>query len=235
MTTRKVEENTVADATDDASADNAEEAGDNVGSPVMADDPDPNDDDLTYTLSGPDASSFRVRGNGQIEVAAGTMLNFETKHTYMVTLKAEDSFGDYDTIDVTITIVDIDEPPMLSNKALAVVGEVRFDYPEAGTDAVGMYQIAGPDAARARLSLAGHDASRFSITSGELRFRSSPDYENPLDHDTNNVYEVTVRATYRTLSDERIVRITVINVDEDGAVTLSPCHGGQSGLRSRPR
>ena len=37
---------------------------------------------------------FRVRNNGQIEVAAGAKLDYEaTKNVYMVTLTAEDSFG----------------------------------------------------------------------------------------------------------------------------------------------
>ena len=102
MATRKVEENTGADAADDSAAD---DAADNVGGPVTAEDPDPNSDPLTYTLSGTDAGSFRVRQDdpattgadenegGQIEVGAGTKLDAETKDTYMVTVTAEDSFG----------------------------------------------------------------------------------------------------------------------------------------------
>ena len=79
-TTRKVEENTEADATDDALPEDVnEDATDNVGGVVMATDPDPNEDPLTYTLEGTDASKFRVRDNGQIEVGAGTELDFETK------------------------------------------------------------------------------------------------------------------------------------------------------------
>ena len=79
-TERKVEEN--AEAVDDS----PDEADDNVGSPVMAE--DPNADPLTYTLGGPDAASFTVRDNGQIEVGAGTELDYETQDTYMVTVMA---------------------------------------------------------------------------------------------------------------------------------------------------
>ena len=79
---RKVDENTGALATDDADEDAEENAADNVGSAVTANDPDPNTDPLIYTLSGADAGAFRVRGNGQIEVAAGTELDHETKDTY---------------------------------------------------------------------------------------------------------------------------------------------------------
>ena len=109
-TTRKVEENTEALATDDTLAnDEVDSADDNVGDVVMATDPDPNEDPLTYTLEGTDASKFRVRENGQIEVASGTELDFETKQTYIVTVMAEDSFGDSASIMVTIMVTDLDE------------------------------------------------------------------------------------------------------------------------------
>ena len=42
---------------------------------------------------------FRVRDNGQIEVAAGTMLDYETKNTYRVTVMAEDPLGASASID----------------------------------------------------------------------------------------------------------------------------------------
>ena len=90
--TREVAENTEAVSTDDAADDN--EPGDDVGSPVMANDPDPNTDLLSYTLVGADAGLFRVRDNGQIEVGSGTELDYEARDTYMVTVMAEDSFGD---------------------------------------------------------------------------------------------------------------------------------------------
>ena len=62
---------------------------------------------MDYTLSGTDAALFTVRASGQIEVGAGTELDYETKQTYSVTLKAADSFGDYDTIMVTIMVTPV--------------------------------------------------------------------------------------------------------------------------------
>src|SRR5262249_46320464 len=43
-------------------------------------------------------------------------------------------------------------------------------------------------------SLSGPDHSQFSIdaTTGQIRFVSSPDFENPTDSDANNSYQVTV-------------------------------------------
>ena len=120
-TRRKVEENTAADATDDSDTD---EAGDNVGGPVTAEDPDPNEDPLTYTLGGADADKFRVRSNGRIEVGSGTKLDYETEDTYMVTVMAEDSFGESASIMVTIMVTDVDEVPEIMR------GTVLNDAPE---------------------------------------------------------------------------------------------------------
>ena len=78
-TERMVEERTKALAGSDDDDAAADQPADNVGSPVMAMDPDSNLDPLIYTLSGDDAGAFRVRNDGQIEVAAGTELDYETR------------------------------------------------------------------------------------------------------------------------------------------------------------
>ena len=125
---------------------------DNVGSALTAADPDPNIELLIYTLSGDDAGSFRVRNNGQIEVGAGAKLDYETKDTYMVTLTAEDSFGDSDSIMVTITVTDMDETP-------AVSGDATKEYAENGTGPVARYTAVDPEqTAIVSWSLGGDDA-----------------------------------------------------------------------------
>ena len=143
-TTIMVEENKEADTSDDAAADAAT---DNLGSPINANDPDPNTEPLIYTLSGGDAGLFRVRQDdpatevdegGQIEVAAGTKLDYETKTTYRVTLMAEDSFGASDTIMVTIMVTDVDEKPEMT-------GGAAIEYAENGTGRVATYTAEDPE------------------------------------------------------------------------------------------
>ena len=81
-----------------------------VGDPVAAEDPD--DDPLTYALSGTDAGSFGIDDSaGQISVPAETSLDFETKNSYSVTVTATDPSGESDSVDVTITVMDVNEPP----------------------------------------------------------------------------------------------------------------------------
>ena len=80
-------------------------ADDPVGEPVVASDPD--NDDLTYSLSGADATAFSIHNNGQVTVGQGTTLDFETRTTYTVTVTATDPSGETDTIDVTINVTNV--------------------------------------------------------------------------------------------------------------------------------
>ena len=223
-TTREVAENTKA--ADDADPDVAT---DNVGSPVTATDPAPNSDELDYTLEGADADSFTIRATGQIEVGAGTELDYETKQTYTVTVRAADSFGESDTIMVTIMVTDVDEKP-------EIMGEATAEYAENGTDPVATYTAVDPEMTAVKWSLSGGDAGDFMIDNGVLRFAKSPNYEKPTDGDhnndgdsddegeaaSNNIYMVTVVATDAT---RRVgmeeVTVNVTNVDEPGTVKLT--------------
>ena len=204
-TTREVAENTAADG--------------NVGSPVTATDPAPNSDALDYTLEGADGDSFTINADGQIQVGAGTKLDFETKTTYVVTVKAEDSYSDYDTIIVTIMVTDVDEAPEIMLGGLAISGPVSPSYPENDTDPVGTYTASGPDAASATWMLSGADADDFSFSNEMLTFRASPDYEAMADADGDNVYEVTLTANDGTYIDTHDVTVTVTNVAELGMVS----------------
>ena len=69
--------------------------------------------------------------------------------------------------------------------------------------------------------LTGVDGGDFSIDSGTLDFRRPPDYEAPVDADTDNVYEVSVNVTDGTNTTTADLSITVTNVEEAGTVFLS--------------
>ena len=102
----------------------------------------------------------------------------------------------------------------------AIDGLTSPSYMENGTDAVATYTATG-DAATTR-TLEGADAGHFTITDGMLRFMSSPNYEMPMDADTNNVHMVTLKASDGTDMDTKAVTVTVTNEDEAGTVTLMP-------------
>ncbi len=63
----------------------------------------------------------------------------------------------------------------------------------------------------------GTDSSMFTIDSstGALSFITAPDYENPTDSGTNNVYDVTVQVSDGTLTDTQAIAVTVTNVNPE--------------------
>ena len=191
-----------------------------VDGPVSATD---TDDVLTYSLGGTDEASFTIdREMGQIKVAEGTKLDYETRPTYTVTVTATDPSLEAASITVTITVTNVNEAPELSRIPLAITGRTSVDYQEKGRNTVAVYTASGPEAASVRWSLSGVDAGDFSISGGRLTFRSAPNYEGPADQGTDNVYNVTVRAISGTHTATQDVTVRVDNVDEDGTVTLSP-------------
>tara|TARA_Y100000817_G_scaffold298953_1_gene276603 strand:+ start:46 stop:372 length:327 start_codon:yes stop_codon:yes gene_type:complete len=70
--------------------------------------------------------------------------------------------------------------------------------------------------------LAGTDSGLLDIdTLGTLTFLSAPDFESPMDADTNNIYDVIVIAQDSVgNSDSLSAFITVLDVNEDSLVVL---------------
>ena len=80
-----------------------------VGSRVTATDPN-SGDVLTYELSGSDL--FTIDSNsGQIRVAANESLDHETAPSHSVEVKASDSSNESATVQVTIEVTNVNEPP----------------------------------------------------------------------------------------------------------------------------
>lgn len=68
----------------------------------------------------------------------------------------------------------------------------------------------------------GVDASKFSISGSTLSFTSAPDFEAPTDSGTNNIYDVTIRATNPAGFADRSLAVTVTNdVSDDAALVIN--------------
>ena len=69
-------------------------------------------------------------------------------------------------------------------------------------------------------SLSGDDASLLSISNqGVVTFNTAPDFENPSDGDTDNVYKITVTVSDGSLSANANFEITVTNDTSDDITT----------------
>ena len=101
-------------------AENTPPNNDVIGGAITATDGD--NDPLTYSLEGADRVSFDIdTQTGQIKTETGVTYNFEAKETYSeLTVKVSDSEGGSATIDVTITVTDVENEAPLKPDAPAV-------------------------------------------------------------------------------------------------------------------
>ena len=197
-TTRSVAENTGS--------------GVNIGTPVSATDEN-NGDTLTYSLSGTDAASFSINtSNGQLRTLAA--LDFETKDTYSVTITVRDGKGGSASIDVSISVADVDEnvAPVFSegDDTTRFVAENTGSGVNIGTPVSATDENSGDTLT---YSLSGTDTTSFRInsTNGQLRTHAALDYET-----LPNVYSVTVSVSDgKGGSDSINVTINVTDVDEN--------------------
>ena len=177
-------------------------AGTLVGDPVTATDAD--GDALSYSLSG--ASEFAIdAGTGQISVAAGAVLDYETKSSYAVTVSASDGSADA-TVAVTIRVTDVDESAAVAFTSGSVTRQVS-ENSAVGT-LVGDPVTADGDALSYTLS----GASEFAIDAGTGQISVAAGAV--LDHETKSSYGVTVRASGGSDSAAISVTIGVTDVDE---------------------
>ena len=191
------------------------EAGENIGAPVTAADPDTGDTPA-YTLEGADLDSFDIdSASGQIQTKSGVTYDHEIKSSYSVTVKADDNNGGTATIDVTITVADVNEPPEFDS---AIATREVPENTEAGENIGAPVTAADPDTGDTpAYTLGGTDATFFDIdaSTGQLQPKAALDYE------TKSSYTVTVTASDGTLTATVDVTVTITNNDEAGTVALS--------------
>ena len=183
-------------------------AGTDIGAAITATDAE--NDTLTYTLSGADASAFDIeRTTGQLKTKAP--LDYETQNVWTVTINASDNRFT-NSITVTINVTDIEEvvntaPSFYEGESTTrVVFEntavgLNIGNPVLATDAPGdflTYTLGGPHA----------DAFDIERTTGQLKTKT------PLDYETQRIYAVTITVDDEELSDTIRVIISVIAVND---------------------
>ena len=89
----------------------AEDAVVDLGAPLAATDAD--DDTLTYSLEGADSASFAIdAATGQLRSRAGVRYDHEAQSSYALTVTADDGNDGTASVDVTVEVTDVDEPPL---------------------------------------------------------------------------------------------------------------------------
>ena len=183
---------------------------------------------IRWSVTGTDAGSFIITpdSSGRGVLTFNSPPDFESPadanrdNEYELAVMATDDDGNTDRVDFTIAVTDINEGPQVS-----LQGTATTTVPEntADTQVLARYTARDPENPNAPIfqwSTSGRDGGDFVISElGELRFRSSPDYERPADSNRNNVYEVTIRASdgrsYGMLEEPLSVTVTEVNEAPD--------------------
>ena len=173
---------------------------------------------FTWSLGGTDSSDFEISTTGVLNFK--NIPDFERpsdsggKNVYNVIVRASDG-SLTGTKDVTVTVNDVNEPPIISD-------EDTLSYPEntATTGTLDRYTATDPERGQITWSIEGTDADDFRIdSSGNLALDPSPDYEMPNDSGVNDVYDVSVVASDGDLTLSYDVTVTAIPIDEPPVIT----------------
>lgn len=202
-------------------------------------------DDVTglSIVGGADQSKFMINSAGKLsfkvapdfenpeDQASVTPINADQNNEYVVVIRATSGTGARQrTADqtITITVTDVNEPLSVDEQESAqnvpptFTTVATFDVNENETMAAWVAAIDSD--AQDRLDhiaiIGGADQSRFGILVlpgvAFLSFREAPDYENPVDSNSDNRYEVRVRATSgagsRIMTAEMTIIVTITDV-----------------------
>lgn len=194
-------------ANEDASFDVDETIADDfiIGT-IDATDADQNDV-LTYVLTGTNSALFEISATGDISLASGEFLDFETTTDYTLSVTVSDGKGGVATTDFTINVVDVNEAPNLENSA------PKFTVPEDISDAdiIGTVVATDPEGVDLDFSILKDVSFLFEINeAGELSLIKN----KALDFETATEHTLTVEVSDGTNTVGVEVTVTVTDVEE---------------------
>jgi hypothetical protein len=153
-------------------------------------------DNLSYALSGDDASAFTISSLGSLRFI--TAPNFEVNSSYSVTVTVSDGVS-ASSAEIAVTVRNInDVAPVFASAA-------AFSAAENQTS-IGTVTATDADSSAVTFSVSG---TELEISSeGELSFVSAPDFE------VNTSFTATVTVTDGDLTASQVVTVTVTDIDD---------------------
>ncbi len=151
---------------------------------------------LTYELGGTDAGEFSI--NTTTGVVTMVAHNYEspedidTGNTYELSITATDADGNTASESWVVSVTDVTE---ISVFTLTPISNATVNENTAYTSVTPSI-ASGTPIDGVTYTIGGNDADMFTInaTTGVVKL-AAQDYENPVDTDKNNVYEVSITAT----------------------------------------
>lgn len=162
---------------------------------------------VTYSLaeSAEDNASFNIVDD---QLLTAAVFNFEVEANYTVELQVSDGNGNTYSEKFTISVTDVSEAPVFNT-------ESEIDVAENATLVSSL--TASDEDADDELTYSivdGADKDLFTLAGQDLSFASAPNFESSEDVDSDNVYEVTVRASDGTNETDLSLIVSVTDMSE---------------------
>ena len=156
---------------------------------LKVEDVDP-DDKFKFGIAKDNRSDFSLDGSNLLTKRP---FDYEEEKSFIVAVQVTDSGGEKIVDNVTVTVENENEKPVLVSPK-----EATFNHPENAGKIVARIAVEDPDENQSNVKFKltkSEDKDHFKITrAGDLAFLREPDYENPVDANKDNVYTITYKA-----------------------------------------
>ncbi|MHA7863054.1 BspA family leucine-rich repeat surface protein [Flagellimonas marinaquae] len=140
---------------------------------------DPEEDTLTFAITENDDDLFVISESGELTLVEGTVLDFETKANYTLTISVEDGVNLPVAIAVTVNLIDINEAPIAEDQEFTVDEDITEQ------EVIGTVTATDPEEDALTFTITENDDDLFAISEGgELTLAEGMqlDFENKPEH-----------------------------------------------------
>ena len=156
---------------------------------LKVEDADP-DDKFKFGIAKDNRADFSLDGSNLLTKRP---FDYEEEKSFTVAVQVTDSGGEKIVDNVTVTVENKNEKPVLVSPK-----EATFNHPENAGKIVARINVEDPDENQSSVKFKltkSEDKDHFKITrAGDLAFLREPDYENAVDANKDNVYTITYKA-----------------------------------------
>ena len=156
---------------------------------LKVEDADP-DDKFKFGIAKDNRADFSLDGSNLLTKRP---FDYEEEKSFTVAVQVTDSGGEKIVDNVTVTVENENEKPVLVSPK-----EATFNHPENAGKIVARINVEDPDENQSSVKFKltkSEDRDHFKITrAGDLAFLREPDYENAVDANKDNVYTITYKA-----------------------------------------
>ena len=156
---------------------------------LKVEDVDP-DDKFKFGIAKDNRADFSLDGSNLLTKRP---FDYEEEKSFTVAVQVTDSGGEKIVDNVTVTVKNENEKPVLVSPK-----EATFNHQKNAGKIVARINVEDPDENQSSVKFKltkSEDKDHFKITrAGDLAFLREPDYENPVDANKDNVYTITYKA-----------------------------------------